>query len=274
MKITAVAPWKGSNRMLAEEVGKHLKGCAWVGITCAGGMSEIPYITARTILVNDVHRHVINLAWSIREYPKELQEKLATATFHPDELRTAQRRCLEIEEAGYKTITMPNLQWAVEYFLASWMSRNGTAGCKNEFQTKLSLRYTPHGGDSAVRLRSAIESIDAWTKTMQRCTFTTECMFDMLRKCHDEAGNGIYIDATFPDAGDDYKFKLSMQQHELLPQALARFDKTKVVMRWYDHQLIRRLYPERQWTWHYLKGRDSANNAEKPEVILVNRGAA
>lgn len=30
--INALAPWYGSNRMLAEHVGKALEGCTWVGV--------------------------------------------------------------------------------------------------------------------------------------------------------------------------------------------------------------------------------------------------
>lgn len=41
-------------------------------------------------------------------------------------------------------------------------------------------------------------------------------------------------------------------------------------MRFYDHPLIREIYPEAQWTWRILKGRDQANNGDKPEVLLIN----
>lgn len=39
--ITALAPWFGSNRMLARYVGEELAGCQWVGVPFAGGMAEI-----------------------------------------------------------------------------------------------------------------------------------------------------------------------------------------------------------------------------------------
>lgn len=29
--VTALAPWFGSNRTNAEEPGRHLAGCTWVG---------------------------------------------------------------------------------------------------------------------------------------------------------------------------------------------------------------------------------------------------
>ena len=39
--ITALAPWFGSNRTLAENVGRALAGCEWVGVPFAGGMCEL-----------------------------------------------------------------------------------------------------------------------------------------------------------------------------------------------------------------------------------------
>jgi len=62
MKVTALAPWFGSNRMLGAEVGKALAGCSWVGVPFAGGMSELAHIKCSTLAVNDLHRHIINLA--------------------------------------------------------------------------------------------------------------------------------------------------------------------------------------------------------------------
>lgn len=40
MKVRAIAPWFGSNRMGAAAVGRLLEGCRWVGIPFAGSMSE------------------------------------------------------------------------------------------------------------------------------------------------------------------------------------------------------------------------------------------
>lgn len=61
-KVTALAPWFGSNRTLAPQVGELLNGCRWVGVPFAGSMTELIYIDAPTLVVSDLHRHVINLA--------------------------------------------------------------------------------------------------------------------------------------------------------------------------------------------------------------------
>ena len=57
-----LGPWFGSNRTNASLVGRALDGCEHVTILFAGGMSEVKEITARTLVVNDKHRHMMNLA--------------------------------------------------------------------------------------------------------------------------------------------------------------------------------------------------------------------
>src|SRR5687767_7607129 len=90
MKTTALAPWFGSARMIAPLIAKELRGCKWVGVPFAGGMSELAHIKASTIVVSDLHRHVINLARVVAERRELLQSQLVALTFHPDELRDAQ----------------------------------------------------------------------------------------------------------------------------------------------------------------------------------------
>ena len=49
---------------------------------------------------------------------------------------------------------------------------------------------------------------------------------------------------------------------DIKPDALERFAKTKVVARFYDHELIRELYaPGRGWVWHELTGGKKQTNA-------------
>lgn len=60
--ITALAPWFGSDRMQAPEIAPHLNGAAWLGIPFCGGLSVVGQVRARTIVANDRHRHIVNLA--------------------------------------------------------------------------------------------------------------------------------------------------------------------------------------------------------------------
>jgi len=274
--------------MLAEKVGRLLKGCEWVGIPFAGGMSEVARIDARTVVVNDLHRHVINLAGVVADpdlCPK-LVAKLDALPFHPDTLAAAQERCLSRESGcGSKRLSETldvllqgteydgRLQWAADYFTCAWMGRNGIAGTDGEFRAGLSLRWEAGGGDSAVRFRSATESLAEWQRVMRRCTFSTLDAFEFLAKCKDRDGHGIYSDAPWPSDGEKYRHKFDEARQRRLAEALAAFKRARVVVRFGDHPLIRELYPETLWYWHELTGRTAANRA-KAEVLLTNRRMA
>ncbi len=268
MTIGALSPWYGSNRMLAPVVGKMLGRCDWAGVVFSGGMAEVPHIQAREILVNDLHRDIINLARVMREpaHRAWLVEQAEANPFHPDILAEAQAIC--------KATAPPMAHDAVRalwYFVAVWMGRSAKAGTDEEFDGKLSARFTASGGGSNVRYRSAIKSAEAWGKVLAQCEFSVKDFREYLGDCHDRNGHGIYSDAPFPDAGDGYRHKFTTQDHRDLARLLAKFRDTRVVCRFYDHPLIRELYPAPHWRWHVIDGGRTQANKAAPEVLLVNQ---
>lgn len=275
LTTTALAPWFGSNRMLAPLVGKELRDCKWVGIPFAGGMAEVAHIKARSIVVSDLHRHVVNLALVVQQQRERLQEELAALPFHPDVLTAAQDHCHRWNELQRKGI--PDFETAKQYFVACWMGRSHKAGIDDEFNGGLSIRWNANGGDSNKRYRSAVDSLAAWQEIMQRCNFSVADAFDFLTRCEDSDGHGIYCDPPFPGPGDRYKHNCGETEadqrawHTRLRDALSQFSKTLVVCRFYDHPLIQELYPVGRWAWRRLQGRDQANNGEKQELLILNR---
>jgi DNA adenine methylase len=285
MTTTTLASWFGSDRMIAKAIGQELAGCAWVGVPFAGGMSALAHIDARSLLVNDLHRHIINLARVAGHSalgPK-LYRQLRRMPFHPVALKAAQSRCLEREATGITDLyslpavpptqpmlpAFPDLEWALDYFIVAWMGRNGTAGTPGEFRAGLSLRWDAGGGDSNTRYRSAAASLVAWRRVLRRCNFTADDAFDFLDTVKDRAGHGLYVDAPWPDNGDGYTHKFTETQQRRLAQRLTEFPASRVVVRFGDHPLIRELYPEGLWTWRRLKGRNNAN-ADVAECLIIN----
>lgn len=274
MKITALASWFGSNRMLAPLVGKELEGCRWVGIPFAGGMSELAHIKASTIVVSDLHRHVMNLACilSMDGGADWLAQDLAKLPFHPDTLTYAQLHCVEMERGGWsfgKRDAEADQRWAVNYFVTCWMGRSAKAGTDDEFKGGLPVRWSASGGDSNTRYRSAIESLDAWGAIMRRCNFVVQDVFEFLDNVKDETGHGLYLDPPFPGPGDAYRHKFDEAKHRLLAPRLSEFKSCRVVCRFYDHPLVRELYPESRWAWKHSEGR-TQSNGKAPEVLIVN----
>ena len=272
--IGAIAPWFGSARLLGPAVGKLLAGANWVGIPFAGSLAEIPHIRARTIVVNDLHKGVITLARIVSDErlgPK-LYRRLRRHALHPDDLSESQGICREMEQRvdGDQPLDEETtLRWAEHMFVASWLARSGSAGTKTEFDAKLALRWSAGGGASAVRFQNAIRSINAWRRSLRLATFSSMDVFEFLAKCKDHQQHAIYCDQPFPGGpGAKYKYHFTKEQTEKLSQELLRFNHTRVVSRFYDHPIVRDLYPRTYWTWHHFSGRKQTNESA-PEVLLV-----
>lgn len=275
---TAIAPWFGSNRTLAENVGKALEGCRWVGVGFAGGMSELLHIRASTVVVNDLHAHVLNLAAVIanRELRAELVERLDGLPYHPDVLRDAQVRCRNREadlDGDWFGVELKagrvELDWAVDYFVCAWMSRNGCAGTKGEFDASYSMRWDAGGGDSAVRFRNAAAGLAGWQALMRNCTFTRMHVLKFLGEVKDRDGHAVYCDPPFPEVGAGYKYTFDEDDQLMLAHRLSCFAKLRVVVRFYDHPLVRKLYPESHWQWHRFEGKKQTNEIATEEVLLT-----
>jgi len=272
--ITTLTPWYGGNRTLAENVGEALSGRKWVAVPFAGGMCELRYIRASTILVNDMHRHVVNLAEVVAD-PKlgsKLIRRLRRTIIHPDVLAQSQKYCDAIDGGGLHNVASENWaeEWAYRYFISAWMGRNGKAGTKGEFKAGMSVRYDAGGGDSAIRFRSATEALLEWNRILRRCTFSTLDAFTMFGKFKDDPQCGVYVDPPFPGPGDHYAHTFGEAGQRKLAAELSRFEKTRVVCRFYDHELIRELYPARLWQWNFQTGRKQTHEMTNEEVLLIN----
>ena len=268
MNIKQLADRYGSNRMNAHRPAELLRGCACIAVPFAGGLCEVPHFKANVILVNDLDRHVMNLAAIVRDEPQRLTELCDATLFHPDELSKAQEICKR-----KRVSEIPCVEWAHAYYVASWMTRGGKMGTKGEFEQGMSTRWKSGGGDSVVRFRNATEGIKEWSEAIRYCTFTTLDAFDFLAesKKRDIAENGIYCDPPWVGDGKNYTHAVAPQLeqgwHSRLACVLGAFESTKIVVRYGECEEIRRLYPEHLWTWHRLESRTQANQA-KAEVLI------
>lgn len=275
MSVTTLVPWYGSARLLAQRVGEQLRGCNWVGIPFAGGLCEVLELSARTIVVNDLHRHLINLSEYISDPGRcgSLRRELEATLFHPDALAAAQQVCRHFESTE-PTSQVQRREWASAYFCCCWMTRSGSAGTSSEFTGKLCLRWESGGGDSNVRFRSAVESLELFQQAMcERCTFSMLDAFAFLDMCKDRAGHGIYCDPPFLTAGLKYTHSPAKgteeEWHRSLQHRLTQFQHARIVVRAYEHPLVREMYqPADGWSFVELVGRKQTN-AAAPELLMV-----
>jgi DNA adenine methylase len=280
MPIGCLAPYYGSNRKNAATIGELLAGCRWVGIPFAGGMCEVPHIKASAVVVNDIHRHVINLARIVADEflgPK-LYRRLRRKIFHPGELDDAQGVANYFDDAftgDYPKYpaTIPDeefLHWAEAYFIAVWMGRSAMAGKAKEFSGNLSVRWSASGGDSAVRYHNAVRGLPAWRRAMRQCSFTCLDFRKFLDTCKDEASHGLYLDPPWVEEGKEYKHQFTERDHRDLAARLNLFEHMRIVLRYGDHYLLRELYPASRWEWIETESRTAGNNP-KAEVLIVRR---
>lgn len=274
--ISTFLPWYGSNRMNAHRPGELLKDCDYIFVGFAGGMSEVPHFKARTIVVNDMHHLLITCAQSMacdRAGPKLLRA-LKRKIFHPGELSRSQYVLSHQSASGDSAI-------AEAYYVCCWMTRSEAAGTGNELDGNLCLRYDAGGGDSAKRYHNAVRSLKSFRETLRRCSFSCGDLFKILPEAlKDKPGHGGYFDPPFLKAGRRYELNCGKTEadeiawHTRLRDMLAVYRHARIVIRLYDHPKVRDLYPADAWEWHEFNGRDSANNDQKPEVLVVNRVAA
>jgi hypothetical protein len=232
-------------------------------------MSEVPQIQASTIVVNDAHRHIINLCQCLvlPECRLWLVNELRGMPFHPDVLATSQEFLGNWEWSEEGTVSC---RAALHYFVSQWMGRSGQAGTDNEFSSSLPIRTNANGGDSNRRFRSAVSSLEEWSATMRRCNFSCLEWPEWFTKFHgDTSKHGYYVDPPWVDLGADYRHKFNAHDHRELRDRLNRFETAKIVVRYGDNPLIRELYPETLWRWHKMPSRNQGNNVVD-EVSLVN----
>ena len=273
-KISRLSSWFGSDATIAPHVGRAVAGCNWCGVVFGGGMSALPYIInakVRSLVVNDLHEHIINLARVAGhpEYGPKLYRRLRRVPFEPQHLADAQKWC-----SNHKPRSL-DVEAAFHYFICGWMGRSGKAGTDDEFKGGLSARWNANGGDSALRFSGAVWSLRAWRLILARCNFHCMDAFEFIERAakNDCAANALYLDPPFPGPGDSYKHTFSEADHRKLAKLLRSFRSTRIVCRFYDHQLIRELYREgKAWIWNRIVGRKQTNE-EAPEVLIVANGA-
>ncbi len=177
MKIKALAPWFGGKRTLAPrivaELGKHSQ---FFDPMCGSMAVLFAKEPSRQETVNDLHGSVTNLARVIKDphLAPDLYSRLQRTVVSEGLLNDAG----DFLEGGMLE-NQADAEHAYWYFLASWVSRNGTAGMdRQNFQ--IAVRWTANGGSPAVRFRSTVESLPAWHRRLQNVVILNRDAFEII----------------------------------------------------------------------------------------------
>jgi DNA adenine methylase len=227
--------------------------------------------------VNDLNGDLINLARVIKDETQgpKLYRMCRRTLVHEDLYEEAKARSRARWDAG-EGFEGPDLDRAYDYFIVSWMGRNGTAGTCSTNQN-FAMRYTHGGGSPGQRWCTAARSINWWRKRLARVMITSRDLFEMVEQIQDDAANAIYIDPPYVTKGAKYLHDFADDDHARLAGLASRFTRTRVVISYYDHPLVRELYAG--WTFVDCAmnkalvnqgQRDRSVSAVAPEVLIIN----
>lgn len=283
-KIKAIAPWAGSKRTLAEtivaELGEHR---AFWDPFC-GSMAVLLAKTPSTFeTVNDLHGDLINLGrvLAAEDSAVDLYGRLSRFLMHEGFFHEAAGRWKARGHAAAPEL--PDVGRALDFFICSWMGRNGVAGTES-YNQGFCVRYTKNGGHAATRFLSCVESIPAWHQRLRSVTILNRDGFDLLERIEDAPGVCLYCDPPYLKKGFRYVHDFSdgfmgtRNDHERLAALLGRFRKTRVVVSYYADPALAALYPG--WTIREVfttkamasqgqRGRQG-EAVVAPEVLVIN----
>lgn len=276
MKIKAVAPYFGGKRNLAPQIiaefGHHR---AYWEPFCGSMAILMAKEPCRMETVNDMLGDLVNLA-KVVQHPllgAALYRKLRRALCSKTLLDEAAER---MHARGWIAAGEMDIDRAYDYFLTSWLGRNGVAGTSS-YNQGFCRRFTNNGGHAATRFTSAVESIPAWRNRLRDVTILNDDAFELLPRIEDAESVVIYADPPYVVKGAKYIHDLAGEDHARLADALKRFKMARVVVSYYDHQLLDELYAG--WTKRHLHAtkamvnqgmRDSGGAVKAPEILLIN----
>ena len=287
MKIKAIAPWFGGKRNLAprivEQLGPHRYYCE----PFCGGISVLLAKNPAGIeVVNDLHGEVTNLARVIQsDQAYDLYERLARTSFCEGLYQDCRQRWIEggLEDP---------VDRAYDFFVVSWMGRNGMSGTqRSKYPFQMVKRFSPNGGDGAVRFRNAIDSLPAWHQRLRKVTIFNMDGLELLNNLHDEPRVVVYADPPYLMSGQrDSKthyehefgqgdfFGDGLDDHARLAQTLNRFDDVRVIVSYYNEPRLDELYPPDKWEKMIIpvdkvigySTRSGREVRKAEEVLLIN----
>lgn len=294
MKIKAIAPWFGGKRTLAEEIvlelGKHTQ---YFEPFCGSAAVLFSKQPSQKETVNDLHSDLTNLMRVVQsDSAPTLYERLQRASVCEGLLEDAGLYL----EAGDDRSQRDPVEWAYQYFLASWIQRNGVAGTDRQGY-QIAVRWTKNGGSPAVRFRNAVESIPAWHYRLLNVVVLNRDAFGILDRFEDVPETAIYVDPPYlaetrtgfdTSVGEHSRYRHEFSNsgdglfareddHKRLRSVLNGYRHARIVISYYDCQGIRALYPE--WTFikktmnknlHVQAVRGKGQTKSAPEVLIIN----
>lgn len=279
MKLGSLAPWFGAKRSIAPEIvqqaGPHRVYWEPFCGSCAVLFAK-PQVTYET--VNDLHADLFNLAKVLQEEAKavDLYDRVSRTLFHENMLPMAKGILTREITCDVPEDPAGDVHRAYWYLVWSWMGMNGIAGTPLASTGTFAVRYT-QGGQPAKRWCSVADSIPDWHQRLRGVQILNRNAFDILPRIEDVKGTVIYADPPYLVKSSQYVHDFTMADHDRLAKELTRFCHARVIVSYYQHHLLKELYPG--WTVLRLSANKGMANSsrlkekgrvEATEVLLIN----
>ncbi len=242
--LNAIVPYYGGKRSLAPEIVSELGDHRAYFEPFCGGMSVLmAKPRSRQETVCDMNGQLMNLAMVMRcpRYGPRLYRRLRRVLSSEPEYLAAYASS---DTTGTHTCDFGelSLEKAFNYFIKSWLGRNGLVGSAKAGKS-FCVRYTPGGGSTATRWKHAVNSIPAFRRRLRDVTILCRDAFDVIASIQDVPGVAIYCDPPYLEKSGKYIHDFSWEDHGRLAELLRRFRHARVVVSYYDHPRLCTLYP-------------------------------
>ena len=286
MKITAIVPYYGGKRTLAPTIVKLMGDHKEYWEPFCGSMAVLfakPRCSLETM--NDMYGDLINLARVIQDVrlAEQFYDKVSRTLCAEQFFDEAKNRWFKFDPR--QPFDGIDVGRAYDFFVASWMGINGVTGTKR-CNYKFAVRWCGTGGHGAVRWRNVVSSIPAWHRRLQNTLIIRKDAFYVIDNIKDAVSTVIYCDPPYIMKSNKYIYDFEegslfdLSCHQRLVNSLNRFKLAKVIVSYYEHDDLNKLYVG----WERIvieKSRQSMRNAtrgdkKKPshnnrEVLLLNK---
>ena len=270
-------------KAIVVQIGSHK---AYWGLCCGSLAVEFakPPVSHETVC--DLNGDVTNLAWCLQH--DGLAEQLfarSLRTMHSDAVY--HEACAVLRDPFEPCPEAPNLDRAYAYLVVGWQGMNGMVGIKGKVPS-FALRWAANGGHRGSRWRRIVETIPSWAERLRGMTVLRRDVFDVVTKIQDADGVAIYADPPYvrtsrsgsEEYTHEFETNLFHDDHQRLADELARFQKARVVVSYYDCWKVREMYDGWTFIEHErlknlsLTGSNGGKAKSRAKEVLIVNGAA
>ncbi len=210
-------------------------------------------------IINDKNDQLINFLEVLQKRPQELYEACAALPYSETLYNTYK----------WENLSEDQLEQAVRFF---YIVRAGFSGGGHKYKTGFSVSQTV---DKAQTYKTSVGLIAAMAQRIKDWNILCRDFQDVIEK-YDSPNTFFFCDPPYVDCEDLYAGDFKREDHYRLRETISQIE-GKVIICYYDHPLIRELYPVDECYVYEFKTRSKIQQRDfgdqcptRTELILMN----